>query len=44
MVFNTPDRRQFRNALVKGGFYSQWQKTYGNEAWERLEQYTGRLT
>jgi TRAP-type transport system periplasmic protein len=44
MVFNTPDPRQFRNALVKSGFYTQWQKTYGTEAWERLEQYTGKLT
>ena len=44
MVFNTPDPSQFRNALVKAGFYTQWQKAYGNEAWERLEQYTGKLT
>jgi tripartite ATP-independent transporter DctP family solute receptor len=44
MVFNTPDPGHFRNALVKSGFYTQWQKTYGNEAWERLEQYTGKLT
>jgi TRAP-type C4-dicarboxylate transport system substrate-binding protein len=44
MVFNAPDPRQFRNALVQAGFYTQWQKTYGNEAWERLEQYTGKLT
>jgi tripartite ATP-independent transporter DctP family solute receptor len=44
MVFNKPDPVQFRAALVKAGFYTQWQKTYGAEAWERLEQYTGKLT
>jgi len=43
MVFNTPDPRQFRSALVQAGFYTQWQKSYGNEAWEKLEQYTGKL-
>jgi TRAP-type C4-dicarboxylate transport system substrate-binding protein len=44
MTFNKPDPVQFRAALVKAGFYTQWQKTYGTEAWARLEQYTGRLT
>jgi TRAP-type transport system periplasmic protein len=43
MVFNTPDPVQFRAALVKAGFYTQWQKTYGGEAWQKLQQYTGRL-
>jgi TRAP-type transport system periplasmic protein len=44
MTFNKPDPVQFRSALVRAGFYAQWQKTYGSEAWERLEQYTGKLT
>ena len=44
MIFNALDPVQFRSALVKAGFYAQWQKTYGAEAWERLEHYTGRLT
>jgi tripartite ATP-independent transporter DctP family solute receptor len=44
MTFNKPDPVQFRAALVKAGFYMQWQKTYGMEAWARLEQYTGPLT
>lgn len=44
MTFNTPDPVQFRAALVKAGFYTQWQKTYGAEAWAQLEKYTGRLT
>jgi len=44
MTFNRPDPVQFRAALVKAGFYAQWQKTYGADAWAQLERYTGRLT
>jgi len=44
MIFNTPDPVQFRTALVKAGFYAQWQKSYGPEAWAQLEKYTGPLT
>ena len=44
MIFNKPDPVQFRAALVKAGFYTQWQKTYGAEAWAQLEKYTGKLT
>jgi tripartite ATP-independent transporter DctP family solute receptor len=44
MVFNKLDPVQFRSALVKAGFYGQWQKTYGQEAWTQLERYTGPLT
>ena len=42
MVFSKPDPVQFRAALVKSGFYAQWQKTYGAEAWAELEKYTGQ--
>jgi tripartite ATP-independent transporter DctP family solute receptor len=44
MLFNKPDPVQFRSALVKAGFYRQWQKTYGADAWAQLEKYTGPLT
>jgi tripartite ATP-independent transporter DctP family solute receptor len=44
MVFNKLDTAQFRVALVKAGFYGQWQKTYGADAWAQLEKYTGKLT
>jgi tripartite ATP-independent transporter DctP family solute receptor len=44
MIFNRPDPVQFRAALVKAGFYTQWQKTYGADAWAQLEKYTGPLT
>jgi tripartite ATP-independent transporter DctP family solute receptor len=43
MIFNTPDPVRFRAALVQAGFYAQWQKTYGAEAWAKLEHYTGPL-
>jgi TRAP-type transport system periplasmic protein len=43
MIFNTPDPAPFRDALQRAGFYKQWQKKYGPEAWSRLEQYTGPL-
>jgi len=43
MTFNKPDPVEFRAALVKAGFYTQWQKTYGAGAWAKLEQYTGKL-
>ena len=44
MTFNEPDPVRFRAALVKAGFYTQWQKTYGAEAWAQLEKYTGPLS
>jgi len=43
MIFNKPDPVKFRAALVRAGFYGQWQKTYGPEAWTQLEKYTGKL-
>ena len=41
MIFNKPDPVQFRAALVKAGFYAQWQKTYGAEAWAQLGEIYG---
>jgi TRAP-type transport system periplasmic protein len=43
MVFNTPDSAPFREALAKSGFYAQWKKTYGEDAWGVLEKYVGKL-
>jgi tripartite ATP-independent transporter DctP family solute receptor len=43
MTFNTPDLASFRDALKKSGFYAQWQKTYGEDSWKVLEQYSGSL-
>ncbi|MDB5402663.1 MAG: TRAP-type transport system periplasmic protein [Acetobacteraceae bacterium] len=43
MVFNTPDPEPFRSILKRDGFYEQWRKTFGNEAWDVVESYVGRL-
>ena len=43
LVFNRPDKAQFRQALTKAGFYADWKGKYGPEAWAVLEKYTGSL-
>jgi len=43
MVFNTPERAPFREKLRKAGFFAEWKKTYGDEAWAILERYAGPL-
>ncbi len=41
MQFNTPDAAPFREALRKAGFYAEWKKKYGDEAWAILEKAVG---
>ncbi|MEE1658252.1 TRAP transporter substrate-binding protein [Microvirga sp. CF3062] len=41
MQFNDPDPALFREALRKGGFYAEWKKKYGDEAWAILEKAVG---
>ncbi len=43
MQFNTPDTAAFRTILERSGFYEQWRKTFGQEAWDAMETYTGHL-
>ena len=43
MAFEKPDPAPFHDALREAGFYAQWKKTYGDEAWETLERYAGKL-
>jgi TRAP-type C4-dicarboxylate transport system substrate-binding protein len=43
LVFNKPDPEPFRDALRKSGYYAQWQKSYGEQAWTVLEKYSGKL-
>jgi TRAP-type transport system periplasmic protein len=43
MSFTTPDTAPFREKLSKAGFYADWRKQIGNEAWELLERYSGKL-
>jgi tripartite ATP-independent transporter DctP family solute receptor len=44
MVFNTTDPEPFRAILKRDGFYGQWRKTFGEEAWGVMESYVGKLT
>jgi tripartite ATP-independent transporter DctP family solute receptor len=44
MVFNTTDPEPFRAILKRDGFYDQWRKAFGEEAWGVMESYAGRLT
>jgi tripartite ATP-independent transporter DctP family solute receptor len=43
LLFNQPDPAPFREALRKGGFYSEWRHRYGEEAWALLEATAGSL-
>jgi TRAP-type transport system periplasmic protein len=44
MVFNRPEKKQFRNALSRAGYYAEWKKKYGADAWSKLEKYSGSLS
>ncbi|EYS93216.1 ABC transporter substrate-binding protein [Cupriavidus sp. SK-4] len=43
ITFNQPDPAPFRKLLQQGGFYAEWRRKYGEEAWLMLEKYTGPL-
>ncbi|MDM8357986.1 TRAP transporter substrate-binding protein [Pandoraea communis] len=43
LVFNAPNNEQFREKLRAAGFYAEWHKKFGDEAWATLEKYTGKL-
>jgi len=43
MAFNTTDAEVFRAKLRAAGFYAEWHKKFGDEAWAVLEKYTGKL-
>lgn len=44
MQFNSPSPDSFRAALKKSGFYEEWRKKFGEEAWGYLEQSVGKLS
>jgi TRAP-type C4-dicarboxylate transport system substrate-binding protein len=44
LVFNTPDPTPFREKLRSAGFYTEWQKKFGDEAWAILEKSVGKLS
>lgn len=43
MQFNNVDGKPFREVLQKSGYYTDWQKKFGPEAWALLEKYSGKL-
>ncbi len=43
LQFNDPDPQVFREKLRSAGFYEEWRKKFGDEAWALLEKYTGKL-
>jgi len=43
MAFNNTDAELFRSKLRAAGFYAEWHKKFGDEAWGVLEKYTGKL-
>jgi len=44
LTFNPVDPAPFRDALRAAGFYSEWRKKYGEDAWKVLEANVGTLS
>lgn len=44
MVFNTTEADSFREQLRKAGFYAEWKKKFGDEAWALLEASVGKVS
>lgn len=43
VIFNKPDPAPFREMLKSAAFYAEWKGKYGDEAWAKLEKYSGKL-
>ncbi|HQT66293.1 MAG: hypothetical protein B7Z78_01690 [Rhodospirillales bacterium 20-60-12] len=43
LTFNNTDPKTFQDALIKSGFYTDWQGKFGPALWSALEVYTGKL-
>jgi len=43
IVFTDPRPDEFRAALKQAGFYADWLRQYGPDAWGLLEKYAGPL-
>jgi tripartite ATP-independent transporter DctP family solute receptor len=43
LAFTTPDADSFRAKLRDAGFYATWKKSFGDEAWGKLEAAVGKL-
>ncbi|MBS0643423.1 MAG: TRAP transporter substrate-binding protein [Proteobacteria bacterium] len=44
LIFEDVDKPAFRDALKQAGFYAEWKKKYGDEAWGILESQVGTLS
>jgi tripartite ATP-independent transporter DctP family solute receptor len=44
LTFNTVDKKPFQQTLKNAGFYAEWRKTFGEDAWKILERYSGALS
>jgi TRAP-type transport system periplasmic protein len=44
LQFITVNRDDFRNKLKEAGYYAEWHKRYGDEAWSLLEAASGKLS
>ena len=42
LIFNRVDAEPFRDTLRKSGYYGDWKKKYGDEAWAILAEATGQ--
>jgi tripartite ATP-independent transporter DctP family solute receptor len=43
MTFNKVETEPFQDVLRKAGFYEEWHKKFGDDAWRLLEKYCGGL-
>jgi TRAP-type C4-dicarboxylate transport system substrate-binding protein len=43
LQFNDVNINAFRSQLTSTGFYADWHKKFGDDAWTALEKYTGKL-
>ncbi|MBA3771550.1 MAG: TRAP transporter substrate-binding protein [Ramlibacter sp.] len=43
MIFNQAGADSFRQRLRQANFYAEWKGKYGDEAWNLLERYSGKL-
>ena len=44
LQFNPVDPAAFRQALARGGFYTEWRGKYGEDAWRVVEESVGALS
>ena len=43
LAVNTPDSEPFKQKLRESGFYAAWRGQFGDQGWDLLEKYVGKL-